>query len=41
MINEGLGPAPAVNDLNSDGKVNVVDIQIVINAVLKLGCSAL
>jgi hypothetical protein len=41
MINEGLGPAPAVNDLNSDGKVNVVEIQIVINAVLKLGCSAL
>ena len=39
-INEALGVAPAVNDLNGDGIVNVVDLQIVINAVLGLGCSA-
>jgi hypothetical protein len=38
-INEGLGGAQAVNDLNGDHVVNVVDIQIVINAVLNLGCT--
>jgi len=40
MINEGLGAASPANDLNSDTKVNAVDIQIVIDAVLHLGCSA-
>jgi hypothetical protein len=39
MINEVLGVAPAINDLNGDGVVNVVDIQIVIDAVLNLGCT--
>jgi hypothetical protein len=32
--------ATVVLDLNRDGTVNVVDIQIVVNAVLHLGCSA-
>jgi hypothetical protein len=31
--------APAVNDLTGDGVVNVVDLQIVVNAVMGLGCS--
>ena len=39
MINQALGESAAVNDLNQDGWVNVVDIQIVINAVLGLGCT--
>jgi len=39
MINEALGVAPPINDSNGDGVVNVVDIQIVINAVLNLGCT--
>lgn len=32
--------APAVDDLTGDGVVNVVDIQIEINAALGLGCAA-
>ena len=39
MVNQSLGLAPA-NDLDNDKIVNVVDIQIVVNAVLKLGCEA-
>lgn len=39
MINEALGNAKAVHDLNHDGVVNVVDIEISGNAVLGLGCS--
>jgi hypothetical protein len=39
MIKEALGTAQASNDLNSDGRVNAVDIQIVIDAVRSLGCS--
>jgi hypothetical protein len=39
MINEVLGAAAPANDLTGDGAVNVADIQIVANAVLKLGCS--
>ena len=35
-----LGAAPAVNDLNGDGVVNVVDVQIVFNGALGLGCTA-
>jgi hypothetical protein len=31
--------APALNDMNGDGVVNVVDVQIVINAALGLGCT--
>jgi hypothetical protein len=39
MINEALGVMSATHDLNGDGMVNVVDIQIVINAALSLGCA--
>jgi len=39
MINEALGGSAPLNDLNQDGWVNVVDVQIVINAVLGLGCT--
>jgi hypothetical protein len=39
-INEALGIAVAANDLNGDRVVNVVDIQIVIDAALNLGCTA-
>ena len=39
IVNQALGDSSAVNDLNSDGAVSIVDIQIVINAVLTLGCS--
>jgi hypothetical protein len=38
LINEALGLAAGVNDLNGDKVVNVVDVQIVTNAALKLGC---
>jgi hypothetical protein len=38
-INEALGAVQAVNDLNGDHVVNSVDVQVVINAVLNLGCS--
>ncbi len=40
IINEALGAAQPVDDLNSDTKVNVVDVQIDMNAVLLLGCIA-
>ena len=40
LINQALGALPAANDLNGDGAVNVVDVQIVINAVLGLGCTS-
>jgi len=40
MINEALGVASPGNDLNLDGAVNVVDVQIVIDAALNLGCAA-
>lgn len=40
MINEALGVIAAGNDLNQDGVVNVVDLQIVINAALGFGCAA-
>jgi hypothetical protein len=39
MINEALGLAAALNDLNSDGVVNAVDVQIVIDVALGVGCS--
>ena len=39
IINEALGLQQAVDDLNSDGVVNVADVQIVINAALRLGCT--
>jgi RHS repeat-associated protein len=40
MINQALGAAKALNDLNHDGAVNVIDVQIVIDAVVGLGCTA-
>jgi hypothetical protein len=39
-INQALGAAMAVSDLNQDHTVNVIDIRIEINAALNLGCSA-
>jgi len=38
-INETLGTVPSADDLDQDGVVNAVDVQIVINAILGLGCS--
>jgi uncharacterized repeat protein (TIGR01451 family) len=38
LLNEALGEAQAVHDLNHDGVVNAADAQTVINAVLNLGC---
>jgi len=41
VINEALGMLAPVHDLNLDGVVNMGDVQIMINATLKLGCSAI
>ncbi|HUB81307.1 MAG TPA: RHS repeat-associated core domain-containing protein [Bryobacteraceae bacterium] len=38
VVNQALGIASAVNDLNGDGIVNAQDIQIDIDAALNLGC---
>ena len=38
MVNEALGAARAIHDLTGDGVVNVVDIQIVQNAVASAVC---
>jgi uncharacterized repeat protein (TIGR01451 family) len=38
MIDEMLGLIQAANDLNNDGVVNVLDVQLIINAALNLGC---
>jgi hypothetical protein len=38
MVSEVLGTLSAANDLNSDGAVNLVDMQIEGNALLGLGC---
>lgn len=38
VINEAIG-SPAVTGLNAGGVVKVVDIQIVINAAVGLGCT--
>jgi hypothetical protein len=40
LINEALGTQSPANDLNKDGVVNVVDIEIEIGAILGLGCGA-
>jgi hypothetical protein len=40
IINEALGIASPANDLNGDGVVNVVDLEIVTNAVLGGACKA-
>ncbi len=39
-VSEALGIAPALNDLNGDGVVNVADLQVVANSVLNLGCTS-
>jgi uncharacterized repeat protein (TIGR01451 family) len=40
IVNQALGVSPAANDLNADGKVNIVDLQIVTVAAMGQGCSA-
>jgi hypothetical protein len=40
MVNEALGVSQPNNDLNSDRVVNVVDVQIDIDAALGFGCVA-
>jgi hypothetical protein len=40
ILNELLGLAPVLNDLDHNGVVNVADVQLVINALLGLGCAA-
>ncbi|HUB81070.1 MAG TPA: hypothetical protein VMB03_19835 [Bryobacteraceae bacterium] len=40
VINEAFGSASPSNDLNGDGEVNVVDVQLDVDAALGLGCSA-
>jgi pimeloyl-ACP methyl ester carboxylesterase len=40
IIDQALGLTPTVNDLNVDGVVNVVDLQIESNAALGPGCAA-
>ena len=40
VINEALGLASATDDLNQDGAVNVVDVQIEMNAAINLVCKA-
>jgi len=40
MVNEALGVAMPLNDLNGDGVSNVVDVEIVSKAAIGLGCSA-
>ena len=39
MVNQALGEAKPANDLNSNRVVNVVDVMIVIDAALNLGCT--
>jgi len=39
IVNQALGTAPPANDVNGDQVVNAIDVQIVINAVLNLGCT--
>jgi hypothetical protein len=39
LINEALGLAPPQHDLTTDGAVNVLDVQIVLEAALGAGCS--
>jgi len=40
IVQESLGGTPPADDLNADGAVNVVDVQIVLDAALSLGCAA-
>jgi hypothetical protein len=38
MINEALGVSAPLNDLNSDGVINLADVQIVAGAAMGRGC---
>jgi len=38
MLKEALGLSSAANDLNGDGRVNVIDIQRVVDAYYGFGC---
>ena len=38
-INQALGTAAPSNDINASGAVNVVDVQIALNAARNLGCT--
>jgi hypothetical protein len=40
IVNEALGVAAPANNLSASGTVNVLDIQIEIDAALRLGCAA-
>jgi uncharacterized repeat protein (TIGR01451 family) len=40
LINQALGKTLAANDLNQDGMVDVVDVEIAMKAVMGLGCAA-
>jgi hypothetical protein len=40
LSNGDLAATPAVHDLTGDGMVNVLDVQIEMNAALGLGCAA-
>lgn len=38
-INEALGARAPVHDLNNDGRIDAVDVQVIINAAVGLGCA--
>jgi hypothetical protein len=39
VINQALGSTMPFNDLNQDGVISIVDVQIVIDAFFGMGCS--
>jgi hypothetical protein len=39
-MNEALGAISPVHDLNGDRTVNLVDVQLVVNAAVGFGCLA-
>jgi hypothetical protein len=39
LVSQALGLSQAANDLNGDGMVNVVDVQIALNDGIGLGCT--
>jgi hypothetical protein len=38
ILNEALGLAAAIHNLNQDGAIDVADLEILSNAALGLGC---
>jgi hypothetical protein len=38
IVNQALGVSPPANDVTGDGAVNILDIEVEVNAVLGLGC---